>query len=130
MGANRMALSKFLELVSIKCALRDLCSEQFKGCDCGDGGTVAYVLDGRVCLCAPSFSWYQRHLLFFAYLLDDADPSHRHSNVSDNIWFEPDRHTLGNHPAVDHKCIWSFSDASVFPHPASRTDRGGAYRRS
>src|ERR1700731_2878114 len=100
MGANRMALSKFLEPVSIKCALCDLCSEQFESCDCCDGGTVAYVLDGRVCLCASSFPWCQRHIRFLAYLLDDADPGHRHSNVSDHVWFEPDRHPLGNHPPL------------------------------
>jgi multiple sugar transport system permease protein len=48
-----MALSKFLEPVSIERPVRDLSSEQFESCDCGDGGTVAYVLDGRLCLRAP-----------------------------------------------------------------------------
>src|SRR4030088_1273057 len=79
LGANRMALSKFIEPVSIKRPLRDLSSEQFESCDCGDGGTVAYLLDGRLCLRAPSFPWRQRHIPPLAYLLDDADPGHHHS---------------------------------------------------
>src|SRR5258708_36287313 len=59
LGANRMAFSKFLEPVSIKRPLRDLSFEQFESCDCGDGGTVAYLLDGWLCLRAPSFPWCQ-----------------------------------------------------------------------
>ena len=119
LGANRMARSKFLESVSIKRPLRDLSSEQFESCDCGDGGAVLTCSMAGYAFARLRFRGAKAIFSLLLTSLMMPIQAHHHSNVSDHVWFESHRHPLGNHPPLDHKCIWSFSDASIFPYPAS-----------